>query len=251
MTKYFEIREKIKDAMVQSCNDMLSFTDGPSLKFNSEYLFTVNVAKKISRLNGPEADPYKIYLEKATKVFAKDCLVPVTFGQPMKRGSTIFRRHAPKIKRNGRVDVVVYIDVPNNGYLGAQPLCAIEVKGFNPQRKHVLDDLKRNLEFHRVEGPTGKSVLEFSCFAALHSFRNVKDEAQVKKDSLNVQTKYRKWLSEVGTLDDIDCEIETFTVSKDLVGRVLNEGEYLALDVNSKHHFVGVIVTFKSRISNQ
>jgi hypothetical protein len=244
---YFDIRQKIEDAMVQSCNDMLRFTDEPSRKFNSEYLFTVNMAKKISRLNGPNADPYKIYLEKATRVFAKDCLAPVILGHPEKRGSTTFRRHTPNIRRNGRVDVAIYIDVPNNGYFGAQPLCAIEVKGFDPQRKRVVDDLKRNLEFHRVRGATGGSVLEFSCLAALHSFRKVEDEDQAKRDIDSVRSKYQRWLAEVGNIDDIDCEIDPFTVSEDRIGRVLDEGEYLALDVDSMHHFVGVIVTFKPK----
>lgn len=234
-----DIQQKVKEAMVGACNDMLEFSGTPSKKINAEYLFTVNVAKAIARLNCYYADPYKISLEQKTKKFSKDCLRPIVFGHPLNRGSTIVHKGIPKIDRHGRIDIAVYIEPPNNGYLGVQPLCAIELKAFNPQRKVVVDDLKRNLEYFRLSGPTGGSVVTFTLYAALHSFTKHGDENQVQCNENKTKAQYEKWLSELGRLDDIEVDIETFTVSDD--------GEYQLLDTDSCHHFVGAIVRFSPK----
>lgn len=242
-----DIQTKVREGMVGACADMLAFVGSPSTRINAEYLFTVNVAKAITRLNCYHADPYRIFLEQRTKVFAKDCLHPVVFGHPLKRGSTIFRGSTPKINRNGRIDVAVYVDYPNNGYLGHQPLCAIELKAFNPQRALVIDDLKRNLEYFRLAGPTGSSVISFSLFAALHSFAKHDDEQKVQSNEEKIKAQYQMWLSELGPLNDVDADIESFTVSKELLGEVIDEGEYKVLDTDSRHHFVGAIVRFTKK----
>ncbi|CAE6864510.1 hypothetical protein IQ288_05110 [Burkholderia sp. R-69980] len=242
MREQADIRQKIKAAMATACNDMLNFTDEPSRKFNAEYLLTVNVAKAIDELNGPPGDPYKIFIEKSTKGFARDCLKPVLFGKSMERGSSVFRKEFPLINRNGRIDITVYYENNQSGYLGMQPLCAIELKGFDPSRKLVIADLKRNLEFHRVAGATGKSVLAFSFFSALHAFKKTSDELLAQADLDQTKRLYEKWISEVGDTGDHRFEVETFTVSKELVGRVVDEGDYEVLDTDARHHFVGVVV---------
>lgn len=242
-----EIVERVKEAMVASCNDTLEFTDEPAEQLNAEYLFTVNTAKSINRLNGACADPYSIYIEKKTKEFARDCLRPYSRGNPLERGSGQIRRDTPKIDRNGRIDVVVYSDIYNSGYFGKQPICAVEVKGFNPQRKVVIADLKRNIELLRITGNTGNSVLKFCIFAALHSFKKTATEEKACLNIRSVEDRYGRWLSELGDLSDIDPEVSAFTVRKELVGRVIDEGEYLTIDTDAKHHFVGVLVCFAKR----
>lgn len=236
--------------MVGACEDMLNFTDEPSRRINAEYLFTVNVAKAINRLNSYHGDPYRIFLEKSTKHFARDCLKPVVFGHPLERRSTVFRKDTLRIERNGRIDIAVYTDVSNNGYMGEQPLCAIELKGFNPQRKLVINDLKRNLAYLRVSGNTGSSVLGFSLFAALHDFDKHDSEAHVQENEAQVHNLYKVWLAQLGNMSDIKASIEAFTVRKELLGRVTDEGEYEVLDSAARHHFVGVIVCFAPRESN-
>jgi hypothetical protein len=52
-------------------------------------------------------------------------------------------RKLQNTKRNGKIDVVVYRD----GGLSGLPVCAIELKGFNPQKSVALQDLKRNGEY--------------------------------------------------------------------------------------------------------
>ncbi|CAG0984712.1 hypothetical protein ANAEL_01952 [Anaerolineales bacterium] len=241
------IQQKVKEAMVGACEDMLTFTDDPSRKFNAEYLFTVNVAKAITRLNCSHADPYKLFLELSTKKFTRDCLRPLVLGHPLKRGSTVFRRGTPKINRNGRIDIAVYVDEPNRNNFGAQPLCAIELKAFNPQRKFVLYDLMRNIEYFRIAGNTGSSVLNFSLFAALHSFLRPADEKQVQNNEFQVKKQYEKWILDLDNTDDVNVNIDVFTVSKELLGRVVDEGECQILDTDACHHFVGVIICFSKK----
>lgn len=246
MKYQFEIIEKIKQAMTRSCRDMLEFTDEPSREFNAEYLFTVNAVKSINELNGPDADPFKIYLERSTKTFAQDCIHPVKWGK-FKVTPTIFRRKIPNINRPGRVDIAIYYDKPMSRYFGTQPLCAIEIKGFNPQRKVVIEDLKRNLELLRASGETGNSVLQFTIFSALHSFKNF-DSPNVENTNLNfVKTRYLKWFSELGALNDVTYQLDVSTISKDLNGRTIEHHEDdIEVDLQSRHHFVGVTLIFSN-----
>src|SRR5690606_8286566 len=99
--------------------------------------------------------------------FMKDCVRPIKFARQVTPGkSRLISAEEPDICRPGRVDVTVYIDVPNSGQFGVRPLCAIELKGFNPGAELVRADLERSLGFLRNTGPTGDSVLEFAVFAA-------------------------------------------------------------------------------------
>lgn len=179
-------RDPLVKAMKRACDDMLRFSGEPAKRLNAEYLFTVAVAKELAGLNRYHGDPYRIYLEKKTRDFAKDCLHPVKFGNSMQRGSITRRTGVPKLSRNGRIDVAVYEDVPNNGYLGHQPICAIELKGFNPARALVLEDLKRNLEYFSVKGNTGSSVLGTALFGALHSWSMVGTQSEKKQKLKNL-----------------------------------------------------------------
>lgn len=234
--------------MARSCADMVDFTDDPAKPPNAEYLLTVNVAKEIRNLNYSAGDPYDIRLEEHTEQFARNCLFPSKFvGHPLAHVSTKFRLGTPKINRNGRIDVAVYENIPNNGYFGAQPICAIELKGLNPKMSSALSDMRRNLEFFRVSGNTGGSVLRFSIFAALHSFKRSSDEDRVQANEVKLKEKYQKALAQLGSTHDISVDIQVHTISKELVGRVLNEGEHKVLDTSAIHHFAGIIVTFRAK----
>lgn len=242
-----QIEGKIREAMLQACDDMLAFCDEPSRELFAEYLLTVNVAKAIARLNCYYADPYKVFLERSTRVFARECLRPVLFGSPVRNKQSQILKSRPKIDRNGRIDIAVYAEEPNSGYFGAQPICAIELKAFNPARKLVVKDLKRNLEFLRIAGNTGPSVLCFASLAALHSFSKVANVADLEKNVDETKRKYEGWLSELSPIPDMEVHTQAFTVRKEMLGRVVDEGEYEALDADTRHHFVGAIVTFSRR----
>jgi hypothetical protein len=245
MSQKKEIIAAIKAGMKQACADMYSFTDRPELAFNAEYLFTVATARAIDTHNFLPAHAFEIRIEHDTRKFARDCLPLMKWGQPMVRGSTLLRGKAsPKIGRKGRIDIAIYCEPTYQRTFGKIPLCAIEVKGFNPQRTLVLEDLRRNLEFMRVSGPTGSSVLEFTTFAALHSASAPKDKDAVVASEDAIQKRYKAWMAELGTRDDVIELIETFTISWEPNGTVSEELEELVIDTSSRHHFIGAIVTF-------
>lgn len=239
-------RDPLVKAMKRACEDMLRFSGEPAKRLNAEYLFTVAVAREIDELNGYYGDPYRIHLEKKTREFAKDCLPPVKFGNPLRRGATVIRNGTPKISRNGRIDIAVYKDVPNNYYLGHQPICAIELKAFNPARSLVLEDLKRNLEYFSITGNTGSSVLDSTLFAALHAWPKVgtKSEEDVKTE--NLRSTYVSWLSELAKTPNILKMVTIHQISQDLTGEVMDNGEYQELNSDTIHNFVGVVVEFRA-----
>ncbi|MFP5196827.1 hypothetical protein PQ786_15840 [Alcaligenes faecalis] len=245
MSQTIKIIAAIKDGMKQACADMYSFTDRPELAFNAEYLFTVATAKAIDTHNFLPAHVFEIRIEYGTRKFARDCLPLIKKSPPMVRGSTLLRGKAsPKIGRPGRIDIAIYYEPTHPPTFGRIPLCAIELKGFNPQRTLVLEDLQRNLQLMRVSGLTGSSVLEFTAFAALHSVSAPKDaKAAVAKEDA-IQKKYDAWMAGLGARDDVIEVIETFTISWEPNGTVSEELDELVIDTSSRHHFIGVIVTF-------
>ncbi|HJW18911.1 MAG TPA: hypothetical protein VJ499_17395 [Flavisolibacter sp.] len=244
MNQKTKIIDAVKSGMKQACHDMYSFTDQPELTFNAEYLFTVATAKAIDTHNFLPAHEFEIRIEHSTRKFARDCLPAIKRGHPMAKGSALLRvKASPKIGRPGRIDIAIYRNLSSFPY-GREPLCAIEVKGFNPQRALVLEDLRRNLQFMRVSGPTGGSVLEFTTFAALHSVSAPKDTNSVTALENTIKEKYKAWMAGLGSRDDMIEEIDTFTISWELDGTISEENDELVIDTSSRHHFIGAIVTF-------
>jgi len=238
---------QVVKAMKTACEDMCRFSGERAKPINAEYLFTIAVAKQIDKLNSYYGDPYRIYLEKSRKELSKDCLLPVKFGNPRKKGSTVFRDNKPQIDNKERADIAVYEDVTNNNYIGYQPICVIEVKGFNPLRKLVVKDLKRNLEYFNITGKTGNSIIKSTLFAALYSWEKIKSEDGEPQKILDLKQRYTSWLSELGNLSHLDVKVTAHSVSIDSQGEVTDEGEYEMLNTDTIHHFVGVIVEFRAK----
>lgn len=230
--------------MNQAYADTLNFTDDPAARFGAEYLFTVNVAKEIGKLNGPDADPYQIYIEASVNKVARDCLPLVKRGNPMVRGSSILRKGVPFMERKGRVDIAVYTDVMPFKSNGNTPFCIIELKSFNPNRKLIIKDLKRNLEFLNLSGPTGKSFVEVGLFSAVHSVPPKNDGIRLDRQENKIKQNYNRLISEIGCLNGIETDIQMFTLSKDVEGRIQCDIDEYYIDTDSKHLFIGVIVIF-------
>jgi len=96
----------------------------------------------------------------------------------------------------------------------------------------------------RVNGLTGSSILGFTAFAALHSVSAPKDAyAAVEKENA-IQKKYDAWMEGLGSRDDVIEVIETFTISWEPNGTVYEELDEVVINTSSRHHFIGVIVTF-------
>ena len=244
MTSVFS--EPLIKAMRTACDDMLRFSGDPARRLNAEYLFTVAVAKQIDRLNFFYGDPYQIYLEKMTREFARDCIPTVKFGSPMQRSSCKIRKSFPRLARNGRIDIAVYQNISQSTYLGSQPVCAIELKGFNPAKNLVLKDLKRNLEFFSIIGPTGASVLGSALFGALHCWPNIDSEYEQKQKHEELRARYKGWLSQLPKLSNIHSSVAVHEVRKNLEGEVVEDEGCHVLDRECRHNFAGVIVEFTS-----
>lgn len=244
-----EIIKAIKTGMEQACSHMYSFTDEPATAINAEYLFTVSTAQAIDALNGPPASPYQIRIEHDSKQFAKDCFPPVKLGHPMQPGSAKFRpkQVAQDMDRHGRIDIAVYVEPPVARLWSRQPLCAIEVKGFNPTAAPVVLDLQRNLNLLAVEeGESGPNMLQFTAFAALHKQTvAASDEASRLAFEDIIKSKYAAWIDALTHKERFVSSIEVFTISWIPVGTVSEEVRELVMDTSSKHHFVGAIVVFE------
>lgn len=237
MSDQTDIEAAIISAMKLSCNEAFFFSEDETRLIDAEYLLTVNVAKKIVDLNTGIGIPYKIYLEKRTKEFASDC-VPLM-------GKGRIRKSRKNTTRNGKIDVTVYRDGNFNG----RPVCAIELKGFNPNRTTVLLDLKRNAEYFSLSCVTGDSQIDFSIFAALHSLKNTQTAASANEDRESLRTKYNNWLSELAKTEDYTVGIKVFTLSSSFLEEHIAPPDDEWFEPNS-HHFAGVMVTFCSISKN-
>jgi len=240
-------RKPLINAMRSACDDMLRFSGDPKRRLNAEYLFTVAVAKQIDKLNFYYVEPYQIFLEKKTRDFARDCMRPVRLGNPMQRGSSVFRKGFPNLDRNGRIDIAIYENIPNNGYLGPQPVCAIELKGFNPTKNLVLKDLRRNLEFFSITGSTGVGVLSLTLFGALHSWSNIGTECEEKQKYDLLRARYKGWLLQLPKVSNVHRAVSVHQIRKNLEGEVVEDGGCQVLDMDCRHNFAGIIVEFSAQ----
>jgi hypothetical protein len=142
-------------------------------------------------------------------------------------------------KRNGKIDVAVYRDGAGHG----KPVCAVELKGFNPQRRVVLEDLKRNAEYFDLSCDSGTSQIAFTVFAALHSFQHVRNEESAKQNQNYLHTKYSKWLSELNSSNSYRANINVVTLSKCLADDQETPPSEEHIVAESYLH-AGVMVTF-------
>lgn len=246
MNRFNEIVNKVKKGMLEAYKDTCTFTDNPAEKFGAEYLFTVNVAKEIGRLNGPDVDPFNIKLEHDVSKLATDCLPLIKRGNPFIKGQTILRRGTPIIERTGRVDIAIYCDAPALQGHGNIPFCVIELKSFNPTKKPVIADLQRIAEFIKLSGPTGKSFLKYGAFSAVHDIKKIDSENNIYKKKESIRNTYEKWISKTSMLDGLDISVDEFKLSKDTEERLQEDTDGYYIDVDAKHCFIGIIITIKS-----
>ncbi len=108
MSLIAQIEEKILEGMRNSCYDTFLFLEDESQKIGAEYLLTVNVAKMLANLNQYIGHPYKIYLERKTRLIASDC-VPL-FGREVANNFLGYRqilRKQHNTSRNGKADITL------------------------------------------------------------------------------------------------------------------------------------------------
>ena len=111
MTSREDIEGAIRDGMREACADSLVFSEDETRQIDAEYLLTVNVAKSVNaKLNTDFGDPYRIFVERQTRIFCDDC-IPLIKRSPVANliGRTeILRKPGFNVRRNGRIDICVY-----------------------------------------------------------------------------------------------------------------------------------------------
>jgi len=236
------IKEKLINAIHQSCSDSYYFSDNEAGLISAEYLLTVNAAKSIKELNTCFGSPYKIILEHSTFRFSTDCIPLFSKGSSKtKIPKSIMRNEDFDTTRSGKIDIAVYegsTSLPS-------PSCAIEVKGFNPPKNKILDDLVRNLEYFSFKGRTGISKLPTAFFIALHSYKNTMSDKKEASNLKRVRKRYQSYFSKLIIPTDINCKLDVWTVRRGHVPDVNDpDVQQFGLDGTEDYHFIGVIVEF-------
>ena len=250
----------IKKSIDETFKDILSFCSDPRDLIQAEYLFTVNTAKmlSISKLSGGE--PYRIIMEKRTNLLINECF-PSSKTEKIEKNKAFSRTRIISTVitnksniRKGKIDIVIYRyddDLYHNqrDYL---PICAIELKAFNPSSDNVKKDLKRNLAFLNLSANIGVNSLTFTAFSSFEWFKSIKIDDDCEHLS-KVREKYENIIDYV--LDkrkSISYNLEVFTIKKshgDITRNFEMINGYIEdlseIDTSTKHHFVGVIITFE------
>jgi hypothetical protein len=237
-----QIETHIANGMNQACEDMFLFCENESIEFTAEYLLTVNVAKELAKkLNQPTVSNYKIYLERNTRKIATEC-VPLysTMGRDYIHRRQPLYAGFHNTERKGRCDIALYSNKGGN-YV---PCCIIEVKGFNPIKKNVFEDLKRNSEFFGFSTQTGESHVECTCFASIHSFPRSFSAEEYARDLKGLKDKYEKWNKSVSLPKDVKSKIKIWTVSSCVETQCHLEGDQITCSLDDNHHFAGTIVSY-------
>jgi hypothetical protein len=181
-----DICSKTIEGLRISCDDIVRFTENHALPVNAEYLLTVNIAKSIATLNSSLGWPLKIYLEYPARTFLEKCF-PLTssiISRSFPPVQAVFRQNPTldrPLDRPGRIDVAVLSD----GQQDSIPICAIEIKGFNPPKGKVIDDIKRNKAYF-ADANTGRSQIQFAVSVMVRSYKSPNSrEAHVERLLLN------------------------------------------------------------------
>jgi hypothetical protein len=248
MSPMKDILSKVKEAMKESCTDTFLFSDDETRLIDAEYLLIVNAAKAIQSLNTYFGSPYRIYLEHNTHAFCKACTPSYTIRKNPKSkwnvGKIVTRGSVSDVGKSGRIDIAVYSENQSDEY----PVCAIEVKGFNPAKSVILPDLQRNLEYFTKASRTGASRVRFTVFAALHSYRNTFSDEKEQKNKSKLKRRYDNYLKELNIPKSIAAAVLVFTLNR---GLVPDPGDPIVQDDGLQgtedYHFLGALVVFKNR----
>jgi len=240
-----KIVSKLKEALKTSCNEAFYFSDNETKLIDAEYLLTVNAAKAIYELNTYFGEPYKICLEHNTEKFSTAC-TPV-YGRESSDNCigyrTIVQSKKYDSERSGKIDIAIYTKSQGSEH----PLCAIEVKGFNPSKNLIIKDLKRNSEYFGISSATGTSSIKFTVFIGLHSYKGVWDDKREERNISKLRTRYEKYIGSAN-LECLSHKIDIFTISRGTLP-VQDDPEW-GLQGNEDYQFVGVILTTKKPINS-
>jgi hypothetical protein len=249
MNSELDIINKLKESMKTSCDDAFYFSDDETQLIDAEYLLTVNAAKSIKELNHYFGSPYRICLENDTKKFASACtplMTKVKADNFLGYKSVI--RTPNNTRRSGKIDIAIYTDQNSIDI----PLCAIEVKGFNPNKPLIIKDLERNAEYFNLTSRTGDSTLPFAVFIALHSYKGVWSDEKEQSNISKVKNRYQNYIDGNKNLNSLSQSVDVFTIRRGVIpdSNELHIQEH-GLQGDEDYLFIGAVVTTKKNLINK
>lgn len=236
-----EIIDIIFKGLHDACHTSFFFKNGDFTEIKPEYLLTVSVAKQFADHNN--LDRFIIKMEESTKNFASSC-IPET-----DESWGFAERH--NSDRNGRIDIAIYNpDTSKRIFHSYEPLFPIELKGINPSRGLVLEDLQRNTEYFLLEDKvTGKSILREAYFACIEEAKTFIYKEQKEDFNVLIETKYKSWtsnLKEFLNYHNLTLNIHVREVMSQLVSKDdeydLKEGNSVKDFIDDSHYYVGVVI---------
>ena len=123
----------------------------------------------------------------------------------------------------------------------------IELKGINPSKCLVLEDLERNMEyFLLVDEKTGKSILEVSYFACVEEAKKILYEENKNEFIQSIEEKYNAWTTNLKTLlshHNLDLIIHVKEVMSQLYSKVNTLIDF----IDEWNYYVSVIIEIKNK----
>lgn len=241
---HIEIIISVKKGMKSAAEDAISMNLYSGAKIGVEYLATVSVGQALVRSKSFRRGDHELHFEYSTKKFISSTVPLIKKTTPLP-GHIFARSIVRKLSnttRNGRIDIALL-----NKYMGMEfPLCAIEMKGDNPSKKLLIDDLQRNLECMVYSAETGKSALNLtlSCsfFCYVKEAYCVKEEHE-KQYVENVRDIFESKIAGFRKTvpSDISLNVEVFTLSKILAPDNADEHDFYLIE-DEIHLSLGVII---------
>ncbi|WP_192459599.1 hypothetical protein [Musicola keenii] len=251
-----DIIEAVKKGMESAASDtrLMNFSSGG--KINTEYVATVSIGQALLNSKRFRIDDEKIIFEYNTGKFLTSTVPLIKRIATGKLFSKSVLREYANTTRTGRIDIVLLGD--DNGI--SYPKCAIEVKGNSPQKKLLLDDITRNLEYIKYTGNTGSSRLNLAVNCAFESFYNRNDIPSRfcittngrDEKIIEIKDKYEKYIEEIKNEipSDVKCNIDVFSATEMLLSPSATQDEYDQLE-DTLHLTLGILIKFERSLSAQ
>lgn len=245
-----EIINAVKCGMMVAAKEIYYMDFSSGGKINTEYFATVSIGKRLFSDKKFNIGDDKIIFEHDTRKFITATVPLIKKIQPYNMFTrSLIRSHA-NTTRGGRIDIAIIGNKNGVDY----PICAIEVKGDNPTKKRLINDIKRNLEYFKHTDITGKSNLRITINCAFETFNNnnhaskrfcITTTGRDEKIKI-IEKKYEKYIAELkhDIPNNINVLINVFSSSELLADPNLSQEEYDTIE-DSIHLTLGVMIIFQ------
>lgn len=217
-----EIVSRIKNGMEQACFHARNFSLYAKDVIKAEYFYTVFIANSLLPQSEWEGSR-KVNVEHPTEDFCCNAFPYCSGGKGrnMNFSSRVGlngKRH--NTERKGKIDITITEK--------DMSLCAIEVKGFNPAKALVEEDLRRNFQYFTLRDTgTGESLVEFAFLVSFHSYMwNSDPNSRTRK----LQKRFENYIENLNTPQSTRTSSESFLISHE------------ESDPGQQHLFLGNIV---------